>query len=505
MRNCMIARHGSAARRLVCAALVLCLLPALGGMALAQTADYLVTGTTNTSLVPPEYAKLETVLDLPLNPGEVIDITGSVNGNANGRSVPANVTINNSAGMSIINVAFNNGTINVGSGYALVNINNGTINIVSGNVQMVTNNGTVNGGSGDVSVANNNGTVVTTGLIMGMTSATLDANNGTFNLTNTQTMRLAHSNGSLKLSQAGTITPPAGKTLQGWDTNAAGTTVVYGPTDSVSYTGTLYAVWDPPQTYTLTLYANGGTFPGNASSDDIGPQPSNTFTLSGYATLTPPSGKKLVGWDTNPAAPFPVYYDNAIYIGAGPLYAIWEDLPPDNTGLNSFTLTDANGVTYAAAINGTNVRVNVPHGTDPNSLTATYALSDPLASVNPDPSGHTSWGSGFSFTVTAQDGITQQTYTVSVIVGDAPDSGGGIDFTPIRDAARDAFQPGMVVVNCNEWVNVREGPGEEYAVIGRAYLGEALQVVGEQNGWVECFYSGGDAVGWIRADFVGRL
>lgn len=57
------------------------------------------------------------------------------------------------------------------------------------------------------------------------------------------------------------------------------------------------------------------------------------------------------------------------------------------------------------------------------------------------------------------------------------------------------------IANCDEWVNVRSGPGKSYDAVGRAYLGDTVTVLQWQNGWAECRYSG-NATGWISGSFI---
>ncbi|MDL2319357.1 hypothetical protein LJC74_09890, partial [Eubacteriales bacterium OttesenSCG-928-A19] len=400
MRNGMSARYGFAtqhgpgtpsgrraggvlaARLTLCAALALCLLLALGGTALAETY------TVNAALPPTStnYLSLEDVLTLPLASGSVINIVTPPG--AATRPVPSGVTIN--AGDNALDIITNNGTINAG-GDVTITDNNGTINVGGFFTIKGTNTGTVIVTARFHGVgATNTGTIISRAPTIGMDSVLLTTRGGYFDqYFRGVTLYLAHSGGTVKFAQAGTLVPPHfSQTLLGWDEDPDATVPAYPPDGT--YNGNawmLYAIWSALE-YRLTLDANGGSFRGAGATYMLGPQLSAIFTLSGYPTLTPPPGKTLLGWDMDASATNPALSDGGTYDMPGTnvtRYAIWSAAPSNNTDLNSFT--------------------------------------------------------------------------------------------PIRDAARDAFQPGMVVVNCNEWVNVREGPGEEYAVIGRAYLHEPLQVV----------------------------
>ena len=60
------------------------------------------------------------------------------------------------------------------------------------------------------------------------------------------------------------------------------------------------------------------------------------------------------------------------------------------------------------------------------------------------------------------------------------------------------------VGHCNEWINVRSGPGTGYGIIGTAYLGETIELlewnVGET--WCKVLYNNGNAMGWIHGKFI---
>ena len=66
-----------------------------------------------------------------------------------------------------------------------------------------------------------------------------------------------------------------------------------------------------------------------------------------------------------------------------------------------------------AAINGTNISITLPFGTDATNLEATVKISA-KASINPDPSTARDYTNPVKFTVTAEDGKTIKTYTVTV-------------------------------------------------------------------------------------------
>jgi len=69
--------------------------------------------------------------------------------------------------------------------------------------------------------------------------------------------------------------------------------------------------------------------------------------------------------------------------------------------------------TNSATINGTNISLSVPHGTALASLILTFTIS-PLATVTPASGVAQDYTSPVNYTVTAQDGVTKQTYRVTV-------------------------------------------------------------------------------------------
>ena len=68
-----------------------------------------------------------------------------------------------------------------------------------------------------------------------------------------------------------------------------------------------------------------------------------------------------------------------------------------------------------AAISGTNISITLPIGTDLKSLTATVEMSAG-ASISPDPTKARDYTKPLSFVVTAKDGTTKKTYTVTVSI-----------------------------------------------------------------------------------------
>ncbi len=69
--------------------------------------------------------------------------------------------------------------------------------------------------------------------------------------------------------------------------------------------------------------------------------------------------------------------------------------------------------TYKGKLNGTSLLIEVPYGTDINSLSAKVELSA-KATIKPDPTKVKDWSNPVSFTVTAENGKDSKKYTVEV-------------------------------------------------------------------------------------------
>ena len=118
----------------------------------------------------------------------------------------------------------------------------------------------------------------------------------------------------------------------GWRTNADGTGDYYpdGGTYSFSSDVTLYAVWSPVATYTVTFDSNGGSGSMNVvTDDDLEALPVNTFTRSGYT---------FSGWSKTA-------FGSADYLDGGnynfavdqtrTLYAVWAAIPNHTVSFNN--------------------------------------------------------------------------------------------------------------------------------------------------------------------------
>lgn len=61
------------------------------------------------------------------------------------------------------------------------------------------------------------------------------------------------------------------------------------------------------------------------------------------------------------------------------------------------------------------------------------------------------------------------------------------------------------IVGVQEYCNVRTGPGTGYDVAGRAYLGDAIELLewDATETWCKVIYGNGQYLGWIHRDFLG--
>jgi len=132
-----------------------------------------------------------------------------------------------------------------------------------------------------------------------------------------------------------------GAAFSGWNSKSDGTGITY-PAQSALVVGsasvTLYAIWNPITTYTITYNANGGT---GAPTDTTAYQTGATATVMGPGSLAR-SGYTFGGWNTTSGGTGITYpAQSALIIGSGSvtLYAIW-------TPVTTYAVTyNANGAT----------------------------------------------------------------------------------------------------------------------------------------------------------------
>ncbi|MFQ8638112.1 MAG: InlB B-repeat-containing protein [Acutalibacteraceae bacterium] len=198
-----------------------------------------------------------------------------------------------------------------------------------------------------------------------------------------------------------------GHTLAGWYKDSGLKNEYIFGIGTISATTTLYAKWER-NTYKVTLVRDGGTIhSGNVES----------YTYGVGATLPTDVTKEdftFMGWyaDSSFTDP-PVTGISATDIGEKTFYAKWLS---NNTDVQSVTIGKTTG-----EIDGTSISVVLPYGTkelptDGNEFS--IATSHERASAS-TPQLAASSDSEWTFTVTAEDGKTEQPYTILVSI--APD------------------------------------------------------------------------------------
>lgn len=154
-----------------------------------------------------------------------------------------------------------------------------------------------------------------------------------------------HSHGSTMPQQtltggvAGTLSPNlfmlTGHAFAGWALSPTGS-VVYADGADVTFAAdtTLYAVWRPLETYTVTFDANGGS--GTMSNQTFTEGMADGLLNNAFTRV----GHVFSGWSTTPAGSAVYTNNESVTIGADtPLYAVWYE-----AGSASYTVTfDANG------------------------------------------------------------------------------------------------------------------------------------------------------------------
>ena len=134
------------------------------------------------------------------------------------------------------------------------------------------------------------------------------------------------SNATVAALGSGTLVRTA-YTFVGWNTqaNGSGTTYTQGQTFSMGAANlTLYALWTPIPTYTVTYMPNGATG-GSVPTDSNNYQAAATVTVLGSGTLVK-TANTFVGWNTQANGLGATYTQGQTFsMGAAnvTLYAIW--------------------------------------------------------------------------------------------------------------------------------------------------------------------------------------
>lgn len=58
--------------------------------------------------------------------------------------------------------------------------------------------------------------------------------------------------------------------------------------------------------------------------------------------------------------------------------------------------------------------------------------------------------------------------------------------------------------HCAEWANIRSGPGTNFGIIGRVYLGDTVELLqwNTDGEWCKVLYGGGSNVGWLHGKYI---
>ena len=255
-----------------------------------------------------------------------------------------------------------------------------------------------------------------------------------------------------------------GYTFAGWATSAGGV-AAYSGGQSVSnltaedgFTVTLYAKWTP-NTYTVSYDANGGLGSTASSShtyDAVKALTINGFTRPGYA---------FIGWAT-----------------AADGTRVYEDMQP----VGNLTAEDGTTVTLFAVWTANRQTAPTPRGTVVNCTSGVNIRSGPGTNypiVGFAPKGAT-------YLVIGQSGLW---YKINF--------GGKVGYLSASYFSVSSQAPGLqqppapeswqgMIVNCNRSVNVRSGPGTNYAVIGAAPKGAAYTITGKSGMWYKIEFGG---------------
>ena len=259
-----------------------------------------------------------------------------------------------------------------------------------------------------------------------------------------------------------------GYTFAGWATSAGGA-AVYSNGQSVLYltakagdTVTLYAKW-APHTYTVSYDANGGigtTEPSSHTYDVAKPLTPNGFRRAGYA---------FSGWA--------VSTDGAY---------VYEDVQH----VNNLTSEDSATVTLFAVWN--RETKSIPRGT---VITGANVRSGPGSSYSVI--GFAPRGT--MYLLAGQSGLWYKIYFDGKVGYILSSYFSVSSTTPVPQPSPTPESVQGTIVNCNNSVNVRSGPGTNYSAIGSALKGAAYTVMGQSGLWYKIAFGGN--VGYISAGY----
>lgn len=521
-----------------------------GLLLLAGTASAAIALNVNGAMYPDLGAALA-VANGDTGNEYVITINSGGGGSGDNEPISDNTTVINASGVAIANVASNAGKItNTFGGSVLINGGNtGTIDM--GGMATLTlggsNGGTIRGMAGSTGGIQVNGGNTGTIENLGTGNVTLGVmNSGTVTATapgSVQTNDNVFTNSGTINGNFNPSVPNMVLTLSGGRINGQ----IGGNQPMVRVTGNATVSGVSATGSTVDIVSGGTLTLTVLTTAHINVQTGGTLDVTGASvpTVTAMTGSTVTGlyslsFDTNGGQPSPLpplHTGTGIGVGStlnftlpdasavtldGYVLTAWEvggvHYPPGGTVAVTSYLTataqwgvapaqlakvTAAGADGSASIDHSSrtATVTVPAGTDLQSLAVTAAAR--AGQSVQEGAAFTVDASGGTFTVTVLDinGANPVTYTITVKVGSGQGEGLSDIFVPTGPVMEEATS-GAYVVNVSEWVNVRSGPGMDYDIIGKAYLGEALEVIQAQDGWVECYYNNGSARGWIHGDYV---
>jgi len=110
-------------------------------------------------------------------------------------------------------------------------------------------------------------------------------------------------------------------------------------------------------------------------------------------------------------------------------YTVTVTIEPDSeANLISFEINGVQGT-----ITDKSIEISLPNGADPTSLSAAVIIPD-NATIDPDPQTDSDYSSPKAFTVTAEDGVTKKTYTVTVSIA------------PVTPTAQNPYPEGVFIL-----------------------------------------------------------
>lgn len=179
-----------------------------------------------------------------------------------------------------------------------------------------------------------------------------------------------------------------------------------------------------------------------------------------------------------------------VSVAGGTYYYLYDtkklmDFPPNDTSVDINKLTSFIMTTDIQATNGTTYWVYV------------FTLGDHVGNPEED-----------HYDIT---GFASFTATPSGVTPPQPPINPPTPVTPSSPSSSDAALPPVApnyqkgrIVRCSEWVNVRGTSSTDGTIIGKAFLGEAIELLEWNQGgtWCKVLYNGGNNAGWIFGKFI---